>query len=372
MNAAEANAIEAIYGATLSPEQWPHALQAIANVSDDVGTLLVYQREDGAFGHICSPGLMQIAHEFATEYKGEDLRAKRALNRGLYFHRNVLVDRDLVTLKEMEEHPFYQLLGRHGLRHHAAVTICPNRSLATSVAVQRRIERPEFNHHELHVLERLSRHVENALRVSMRILEAELARDEYSSCLDRLGAAVLGLDHSGRLIYTNGQAQALRHELDLREGRTLGGGGGGYALRERVTAMIAAAHEGAPAAVSPVMWLSPDTGARHVAYFISHIPAQAAAGEHFTSLRHLILIKTYDPSDTMDPAIVRDVFKLTLGEARLASLIGGGIQVKAAAEVLGITEDTARTVLKRVFAKTGVGRQGELAALMMRLVVQPQ
>jgi DNA-binding CsgD family transcriptional regulator len=37
---------------------------------------------------------------------------------------------------------------------------------------------------------------------------------------------------------------------------------------------------------------------------------------------------------------------------------------------LGITEETARTVLKRVFSKVGVSRQGQLVALLSKLVVR--
>jgi DNA-binding CsgD family transcriptional regulator len=43
---------------------------------------------------------------------------------------------------------------------------------------------------------------------------------------------------------------------------------------------------------------------------------------------------------------------------------------REAANRLGITEDTARTTLKRVFGKTGVSRQSELAALLARLVLR--
>lgn len=41
-----------------------------------------------------------------------------------------------------------------------------------------------------------------------------------------------------------------------------------------------------------------------------------------------------------------------------------------AAVRLGITTETARTVLKRVFAKTGTSKQSELAGLLSRLVLR--
>jgi DNA-binding CsgD family transcriptional regulator len=66
---------------------------------------------------------------------------------------------------------------------------------------------------------------------------------------------------------------------------------------------------------------------------------------------------------------VRDLFGLALGEARVAALVGSGLSPREAAGRLGISEETARTALKHVFAKAGVSRQNELAALLGRLVM---
>jgi DNA-binding CsgD family transcriptional regulator len=65
--------------------------------------------------------------------------------------------------------------------------------------------------------------------------------------------------------------------------------------------------------------------------------------------------------------VLRQIFGLTGAEARLTARIAGGATVSEAAEVLGITYDTARGQLKGVFSKTQTGRQAELIALMARL-----
>jgi DNA-binding CsgD family transcriptional regulator len=58
---------------------------------------------------------------------------------------------------------------------------------------------------------------------------------------------------------------------------------------------------------------------------------------------------------------------LTLGEARVASHVAAGRTPRESAIDLGVSEETTRTVLKRVFAKVGVSRQSELAALIARM-----
>jgi DNA-binding CsgD family transcriptional regulator len=84
------------------------------------------------------------------------------------------------------------------------------------------------------------------------------------------------------------------------------------------------------------------------------------------------LLLAIDPhaGDPPDPGLVRDVLGLTLREARLASFVGIGLRPGQAAEKLGITEETARTALKRVFAKVGVSRQSELAVPLTKLVLR--
>ena len=61
---------------------------------------------------------------------------------------------------------------------------------------------------------------------------------------------------------------------------------------------------------------------------------------------------------------LKELYRLTPTEARLATLIAQGISLAEAAEILGIGIGTARNHLKHVFAKTDTSRQAELAHLV--------
>lgn len=65
-------------------------------------------------------------------------------------------------------------------------------------------------------------------------------------------------------------------------------------------------------------------------------------------------------------------YGLTRAEARLASKLAEGLSLEEAAKMLAITLHTARSQLKAVFAKTGVGRQSELVALLLSGVLAYQ
>ena len=69
-----------------------------------------------------------------------------------------------------------------------------------------------------------------------------------------------------------------------------------------------------------------------------------------------------DPSAELGAQIRRFAakFSLTDGEARVLKEIIGGNGLPAAAAKLKITHATARSHAKRIFEKTGTGRQAEL------------
>lgn len=59
------------------------------------------------------------------------------------------------------------------------------------------------------------------------------------------------------------------------------------------------------------------------------------------------------------------LYGLTPAESRLAWLLVGDRSLAEAADQLGITQNTARTVLKRILAKTGTKRQASLVRLLL-------
>jgi DNA-binding CsgD family transcriptional regulator len=59
---------------------------------------------------------------------------------------------------------------------------------------------------------------------------------------------------------------------------------------------------------------------------------------------------------------------LTEAEARLAVLLAGGESIDAAAAALEIATSTARDRVKTIFSKTDTHRQGELVALLSRIL----
>jgi DNA-binding CsgD family transcriptional regulator/PAS domain-containing protein len=366
-------AVEAIYAAAMQPDSWPRALQATADVFDDVGTILIYQRVDGTTGTIVSPAMESAQAVYATGWWKEDVRFLRAIERGYLASLDAITDRHVVSDEEMATLPFYtDFLAGQGLGWFAGTSILPDASVAAAVSVQRSRDKPPFSDRELSVLSAIARHVENALRLNIRLTGLEATNAALSEALASLDVGVFLVDAAGRAVPANAAAERLGGRLKLVGQRLVATSADEH--RALQDAIAGAAGWDAPDAVSstkPVLIRGSTDGSFLVAYVL---PVRPHSDNPFVRLlpnaRALVLVRPSGPSQPPDPATVRDLLDLTLGEARVAALVATGLAPREAAERLGIAEETARTVLKRVFAKTGVSRQSELAGLITRLVLR--
>ncbi len=365
-------AIEAIYAAAADPSRWPLTLEFIANCFDDVGAILIYGRDDGSFGVIESPSLKHVSADYAQGWSDRDLRAIRARERGYFFKRDVITDRDLMTDEDMETHPFYaDFLRRHGLRYFAAATVSPDPHIEVALSVQRAMGRPEYSDDELEFLERLAPHIETSLRLSIHLMDARAMNSGMGTAMARIGIGVFALDAMGRVVASNAASQALL-------------GDGLNVVNDRLVLTNPAASEEAVNAIRnaldgnrilvaqetrPIL-VHRQSANRPLALYVLPIPAQNSGSGFLARARAIVLLMNPTADGIPDPSLIRDVLGVTLGEARIAALVGSGLSPKDAAERLGIAEETARSVLKRVFSKVGVSRQSELAAMMARLVIK--
>ena len=176
--------------------------------------------------------------------------------------------------------------------------------------------------------------------------------------LDLLGRAAILIDRSGIVRDVTPAALALLGaELGLIEGRLVAAD---PATAARLDAAIAGAAAGNT--VSGETVAVGRAGRRPlVLRILSWAPAETGG------VAAVVLVTDLDERPMVGEERLRAAFRLSPGEARLAALIGSGLSPRVAAGHLHVTEETARTLLKRVFAKTGVSRQSELAVLLTRL-----
>ncbi|WP_132256121.1 helix-turn-helix transcriptional regulator [Methylobacterium segetis] len=357
--------VETIYAAAAAPSLWPNTLQAIAELLDARGALLLYRHDNGRFGAIVSPTLVVMAQEYEQRWQHLDVRAERVFRAIATGHRDVQADQTLCTEEEIATLPIYQqFLLPHGLCWGMTVPVSPSPAVQVILTVLRVKEKPPFCDALQEQLLALSRHAERSLGLSIRLMDAEAERVGLAAALDRIDCGVLVLGADQRVLLANRTADRLL-------GSGLAVSSGRLRMNERATqqafqARLAAVESGTVTGSGANEPLIVPNGERGLIVQLLPLPSSIDVPALQTASA-LVLVGDPARERPFDPAVVRDAFKLTLGEARLAVLVGAGVAPADAAETLGIALPTARTVLKRVFEKTGVSRQSELAALMGKL-----
>jgi DNA-binding CsgD family transcriptional regulator/PAS domain-containing protein len=372
-NARLLNAIEAIYDAAPDPLGWPRALGEIATYFDDVGAILIWYRDNGTFGTIVSEKLAAAQRDYEENgWAARDIKAIRAQQYGYFFSGEPFADRHIGYDEEVKNHPVsVDFFAKHGLGWIGAVAVSPDPHVGVVLSVQRDARTKEqFSDEELEALRLISRHVEKSLRLSVKLINSELMNVGLGEALARIGIGVFALDSRGHVIFSNPAGERLLgNSIRVIQGRLRIDD---TSLTEKLEKTISQTLVGMTADQNdPKPIVVEIAGAeRRLAIYVLPIFQPVLAEQFLAHTRAIVLVIEQKLDEPADPTVVRDLLGLTLGEARIAAMIGAGLSPKEAAGKLGIKEDTARTVLKKVFSKTGVSRQSELVALLAKLVVR--
>jgi DNA-binding NarL/FixJ family response regulator len=179
------------------------------------------------------------------------------------------------------------------------------------------------------------------------------------AAMDRLPTGIIVVDEQARLLFANRSGAAL---LAAKDGLAIGADGMCRAGRPAETAELHGLIKAALAtgAIARALSVGREMADRPLSLVIAPL-LQAAGNEP------AVVLLVGDPDQRGLPSVemVSRLFDLTVAEARLALALTEGHRIEDAAEMLGITQSSARTYLKRIFSKTDVTRQAELVRLIL-------
>lgn len=361
------NLIYSVYDAALLPEKWPDALELIGGLFNAEGAVIIFYSGNAPADFIFSPGLQDAVRVYIDEeWWRRDIHAQRAIERHMT-SGDVLSDFTLATQEETETLPIYaDFFQRVGFGRLMFNVMLPDLDMLVALSVPRARWKGSFTDNEMATLRAIGRHVEQSLRISLRLANLEATQSVLLSALDVIEAGIYALDGEGRLVLTNkaGREQLANH-FAVADGhmRPLD-----EPAQARFAALVAAAGQPERGNVAPTsLILAGKDGRKIVVFTLPITPAGRERLDMSSSASTLLLTTPVERNHLIDPTVLRDIFDLSLGEARLAALIGGGMAVREAAGRLGVTEGTARVVLKRVFRKLGISRQAELVLQLSAL-----
>jgi len=306
-----------------------------------------------------TPGVDDVFNfYFKQGWHQRDLRARGIplLLRG----RKVFTDEDITTPEEMRREPYYNdCVFRVGLRGFAAVGFYAQSSL-WALAIQRTFSEGPFERSDLQALAGLANHLTSAATLS-----ATVGKSALSAATDALGLIHQGaliLDRSGTVIRTNQAAEALfDDDIRVRDRRLY--------IRDKLAASMLGAIIDLMRVCTDLPPVEPITIRRRAKkpVIVRMLPVPDAARSPFLGARAVVIFSSLARRPPLSSSLLTDLFGLSPAEARLAAIIAGGIDLRTAAEDLGVKRDTARNQLKAVFAKTGAHRQSELVDLLAKL-----
>lgn len=359
--------VERLYEAAVKPEAWTRCLDDLRCAFGADVAAFVY-RVRGPEGHVrvFSAGLDPSSElAYRERWFARDPWAPTAER----FPAGVFgVGELILSERELRRTEFYQGFMRPlGLLRSLGAVLLREGCTFADLGVLRSGDRPEFREREFDLLRLLMPHLERAVHVFRHVVRVEAERDAMGEVLDRFPVGLLLLDERGRLLRANRRARQI---LAAKDGLSLDGEGirGGTAREtERLRAVIleaARAAAGLGGGAGGGLSVRRPSGRKPLSLLVAPLHRDAPDLGEPRAAAALIVSDPERPGGPPPAGLLERLYGLTHAEARLAQLILRGRVPKEAARELGIRWNTARNQLKRVFAKTGTGRQAQLVGLL--------
>jgi PAS domain-containing protein len=225
--------------------------------------------------------------------------------------------------------------------------------VAAVLAVLPRNERWSPSAADRALLEALAPSLADALRLHRRIVGA----GALTSILDHLVLGVVLLDDRGRVTYANrSAAELLDAEPGLSELARVDGRDPRTEALRRVLP---------PGTADDFSVRAHPVDGRPLQVLFTALSWPDPLGGEARNFARAIFIGDSKRTSVAPVENLGGAYGFTHGEAKLAGLLTADLTLADAASELGITESTARTVLKRILAKTGTRRQASLVRLLL-------
>jgi DNA-binding CsgD family transcriptional regulator len=345
----------------IDPTIWPDVMEQISAAAGARGAVLL-QGDSRTPDVPRTAGVDECIRSYFSEgWHLRDIRAERSVPLMLRGAR-VVTDQDIVTPEDMRRIGLYaDSLARHGLQWFAGIGFWAG-AAHWGLTIQRTPQEGPFDRHDKRIFAGLSRRLTETATLSQAV--GRVALSSATNALDMVRQPALALDRSGFVLESNASAEQLfDEEIRVTNRRLILGDRRARAALSDLIDRLGIIPDTAALPAEPIVVQR----ATRRPLLIRVLPIDGAARNPFLGARVLLVFSDLarQPEPRMD--VLAKTFGLSPAEAKLASLMAGGISLEQAADELKIARDTARNQLKAVFAKTTTHRQGELVALLARL-----
>jgi DNA-binding CsgD family transcriptional regulator len=354
--------IEAVFAeAAVDSGKWSAAMDTVAAATGSAGAILLPVPARPVAIAPFSESLGPAAETYFKQGWAEHDLRYRGIPKLL--RTGTMCDFDSITADGIKRSPYYQeFLAPHGLRWFGGIRIESGEDL-WCISIQRSIKQGPFSPQELKQLAALSPQLSSAATTARALgfARAEGALDAFE--VSDLAAVMLN-GHGNVLRVNRAAERLLGRDPSLQRGRIVSADHQANQALDRTIHGVMTSTNGTTL-MPPV--LLPRSGERRP--LLAYATRLAAVSQDlFAPCQAILVLVDMDGRVQPPEAVLRQVFRLSAAEARLARGLAAGRSLDSLAEELAITKDTARHELKSVFAKLDVHRQSELVALLARLL----
>jgi DNA-binding CsgD family transcriptional regulator len=355
--------LDRIYDAATEPALWQSVLAEIADLTNSQGGILFGQSVTASAIYFEHNG--GLSEECNRVYRQRHMQNPWSLAMESRLAGELVLSDEVISLPSLRSSLFYdEVLRPQDVAHNAMIALAAQRDFRVAFNLCQSPRQGPLGEVEQRLLKSLVPHLCRAFRLGFRIEGYRALQNAQFDALDRLAVGVLLLDRRARVTYANATARSLAASdgiLRMHEARVATSS---PTHSQRLDELIRAALRGAPAGAMSVP--RPDDG-QPLTVLASSVRGRDIG--RFADLRMpdaAVLLFIIDPANRAGIPIswVMDSYGLTKTEAKVALAASSGLTIPETAKSLGVSQNTIKTHLGRVFAKTGTGRQSELARLM--------
>ena len=354
-----------IYDAAVDPLLWPTVLERLrALLAAEFVSIVAIHKPTVRVTHV---------HHTAWDATAISDLADRQLAR-IPMREKILfgmLDTPVSTLQLMPEHEFQQSsfhrewVAPNGLRDGSTTLIADMAEELITIGFVTSQWRDPVAPDEMVLVQRLSPHLRRAFMIGETLERTRWDADITLAALSGIATPIFICDATGRLIFANSTAE-----------KTLDGDGPLLVRRGRVEPRSPAVRPNFLEALQRATSSDLALGRRGVGVPLLAQPASYAyilplLGVGTRRIGHqplvAIFLSTRQGRALPEDAILMTLFDLTPAEARIMSRIADGYSTVMLTEEFGISVNTMKSHLGRIFAKTGCARQADLVKLMSEL-----
>jgi DNA-binding CsgD family transcriptional regulator/PAS domain-containing protein len=262
---------------------------------------------------------------------------------------------------------FREFYAPHDCLHGIGGIILVSEAGQTVIAAVRGRAAGPFGEAEKALLQSLMPHLRRAVLLYGEVLSLRRQLETFTEHLNRYPHAVLLADGDGMIQFANAAARELAARQDgIRvDGKRLS-----LESREHDRLLREAIGQMAAGRGSRLLRIAAPARSRPQPYRIILTPAADSAAIPLGGNMPAVTLMVVDPDLELEPdrEALCEQFSLTPAEARVGCKLAIGWSVDEIASDSGTSPETVRTHVKRLLAKTGTVRQGELISLVWRSV----